>query len=500
MLSGLAAVHARIARLRGRGGVGALELERIDRELVEVRRDVERLRLVTAATLYTALERTAREAAAATGKQVDFELVGGDVRIDAQVVASLHGAVVQLVRNAVVHGIEAAAGRAAARKPARGRVVVTATALGRRVAIACRDDGGGLDLPAIRRAAARRGVLPADAPASSDELDAAQLFRLLLHGGISTSREITEFAGRGIGLDIVRDAVHGLGGNVSVETAATGTTVQLMVPVSITTVAVVNTDVGDRVIAIPRAAVRRTSRIASGDVTAAGEGEVVYVGDATLACAPLAQLVGAPLRGDARPQLDRCRGRRSGRRRHRRARGRRRRRGRARTAGDRAVRSDRVGGRDGRRGTAGRGRRAARAGRRGRPRAPRGCPRRTPKPAPILVVDDSLTTRMLEQSILESAGFEVEVAVSAEDAIAKLDHRRYALALVDVEMPGMDGFTLIATLRARADTAQLPAILVTSRDASADRRRGEAVGANGYVVKGQFDQTALLALIRRLVA
>jgi two-component system chemotaxis sensor kinase CheA len=118
---------------------------------------------------------------------------------------------------------------------------------------------------------------------------------------------------------------------------------------------------------------------------------------------------------------------------------------------------------------------------------------------PILVVDDSLTTRMLEQSILESAGYEVDLACSAEEALVKVEQRAYGLCLVDVEMPGMDGFNFIATLRSQPRLAELPAILVTSLNRPADRQRGVAVGAQGYVVKGDFDQTKLLDLIQRLV-
>ena len=118
---------------------------------------------------------------------------------------------------------------------------------------------------------------------------------------------------------------------------------------------------------------------------------------------------------------------------------------------------------------------------------------------PVLVVDDSLTTRMLERSILEAAGYTVDLASSAEEGLVKVAQARYAIVLVDVEMPGMDGFEFVAALRARPDTAALPAIMVTSRDGLDDRRRGAAAGAQGYIVKGQFDQVQLVATIERLV-
>jgi two-component system chemotaxis sensor kinase CheA len=123
----------------------------------------------------------------------------------------------------------------------------------------------------------------------------------------------------------------------------------------------------------------------------------------------------------------------------------------------------------------------------------------TARPAPILVIDDSLTTRMLEKSILESAGYEVEIAVSAEEALSKACDGRYSLFLVDVEMPGMDGFEFVETTRADPTLRSIPAILVTSRNAPEDRRRGEQAGARAYIVKGEFDQGKLLQTIRSLI-
>jgi two-component system chemotaxis sensor kinase CheA len=122
-----------------------------------------------------------------------------------------------------------------------------------------------------------------------------------------------------------------------------------------------------------------------------------------------------------------------------------------------------------------------------------------PRRAPVLVIDDSLTTRVLEQSILESAGYEVELAVSAGDALTKAHDRRYSLFIVDVEMPGMDGFEFVAQTRSDAALRDIPAILVTSRNGVEDRRLGEQVGARAYFVKGEFDQGQLLQTIRTLI-
>jgi two-component system chemotaxis sensor kinase CheA len=121
------------------------------------------------------------------------------------------------------------------------------------------------------------------------------------------------------------------------------------------------------------------------------------------------------------------------------------------------------------------------------------------KRRPILVIDDSVTTRMLEQSILESAGYEVALASSAEEGLEMARRQRFGLFLVDVEMPGMDGFSFVTHTRNESDLRDTPAILVTSRNAPEDRIRGREVGAVSYIVKSDFDQGELLAIVRRTV-
>ncbi|MGH8643184.1 MAG: response regulator [Gammaproteobacteria bacterium] len=117
----------------------------------------------------------------------------------------------------------------------------------------------------------------------------------------------------------------------------------------------------------------------------------------------------------------------------------------------------------------------------------------------VLVIDDSLTTRMLEQSILQSAGYDVDVAISGEEALAKAKGHSYALFVVDIEMPGMDGFEFIERTRSHPILRRIPSILVSSRASPVDKRRGEEVGARAYIVKSEFDEAGLLQRIHELV-
>lgn len=222
-----------------RGLAGQLERsiaathDRIDRGLRQVRDAAEQLRLVPAGALFQNFERAARDSAQALGKEVIFEGNGGDIRLDAHVVRIVQDAVLQMIRNAVAHGIEARRDRIAANKPVQGRVVVTVVRRGRQIVFRCEDDGRGIDVVALREAAIRKGRSAADL----DVLDANGLVRVLLQGGISTSAVVTEVAGRGIGMDIVRAAVAKLAADFLVTTEPDkGTSFELIVPLSMSSV------------------------------------------------------------------------------------------------------------------------------------------------------------------------------------------------------------------------------------------------------------------------
>ncbi|HET9517270.1 MAG TPA: response regulator [Actinoplanes sp.] len=479
-------------------------VEQVERELDEVRGRAERLRLVAASTIFTALHRAVRDAADAQGKRVVFAGQGGDLRIDPQVLAQAGNAMLHVVRNAVAHGIEDSAGRSRAGKPAEGRIVVEVQRRRRYAAFRCSDDGRGFDLAAVRRIAEARGLLTAEDPA-----DEQTLVDLVLRGGISTTATVTDVAGRGIGLDVARDVADKLGGEVSVFTeAGVGTTVELVLPLSLLSVSGLVVEAGATVATIPLDSIRTCVRLQPDQAAAAtASGRIAYDGTAvpflplTRALAPVGD---AATPGDAPEQgavavlmaadgdlaaigVDRLAGTSTLV---------------VRPLPELAPAAGSVGG--------------VAMDLDGNPRLvldaagllaeamQHNGTGALPLPAttvrkPILVVDDSLTTRMLERSILESAGFDVDVAASGEEGLEMARHRDYALFLTDIDMPGMDGFTFVTITRADPALAAVPTILVSSRSSTADRERGRAVGASAYVVKGEFDQQELLAQIRTLV-
>jgi two-component system chemotaxis sensor kinase CheA len=480
-------------------------LDAAARKLGRLREQTAELRLVQASAVFAGLERCARDAAEAVHRRIEFTAAGGEHRLDAQVLRPVREALVQIVRNAVAHGIEPAATRAAQGKPAAGRVELLVERHGHRTTFTCRDDGQGLDVDAIRRVAQRSGAV---APGEAAQLDLDHAIDLVLHGGVSTTTTVSEVAGRGIGLDVVRDTARRLRGQVRIASApGRGTTVTLDVPNDVESLQTLDVEAGGQVVSIPFGAVRETLRVDDGDIATAPGGASIVVGGASIPYRPLAELLD-PRSARRRPArrvsvvvLQE--------------------RGRLAAIGvDRLLRTGHVVSRplpallrhdqSGGSGIIGGGaidvdgdpqlivdpagitallhqgpyRVASRAA--------------APRP-PLLVIDDSLTTRMLEQSILESAGYEVEVAVSAEEGLHKARLRAYGVFVVDVEMPGMNGFEFIEKTQADAALRGVPAILVTSRASAEDRRRGAAAGAKAYLVKSEFDEGLLLRTIRRLL-
>ena len=490
----------------------AADLERVDGAFVEIRDVTHRLRLISAQTVFASLARSVHDAAQTLGKRVSFDASGGEVRLDANVRALLRDALMHVVRNAVTHGVESEAERIALAKPPSGQVRLEVLQRGSRVVFVCTDDGRGIDVEAVRKAAVARGIVQT---AVAKSLSADQVIALLGSVGavgLTTSREVTELSGRGIGLDVVRATLSQLKGEMRIRSEpGLGVSVEVQVPISIAALQGLVVEAGGTRVAIPLDAVKQTLQVRDKEVARKAEGDSILYGGKVIPFLPLELILRRKGSGGTNSAnrvnpgfwsavvvqtegryvalgVDRLLG-----------------------AVDIVMRAlpgvveaDTV--------VAG-----ASLDAEGTPQLVldpaglvafaenrRGNTFNTAaevqvQPAPILIIDDSLTTRMLEQSILESAGYQVELAVSAEDGLIKAHAHRYSLFIVDVEMPGMDGFSFVAQTRADPLLHDIPAILVTSRDAVDDRLRGQQVGANAYVIKGEFNQMQLLQTIRTLI-
>jgi two-component system chemotaxis sensor kinase CheA len=474
-------------------------LEQVSGELEQVRDAANKLRLVPASAIFGALERATRDAAETLDRTVSFQAEGGEFRLDAHVLSTIANALMHVVRNAVAHGATPTDARIAAGKSPIATIKVTVRRRGNVVAFTCTDDGSGVDVGRVRsEALARQWIDETEARA----LTVSGACSLLLRGGLSTARTVSGVAGRGVGLDVVREITAGLRGEVRLTSDASGTTLEIAVPVTLSSLLALVVEVSGATVAVPLEAIERARSVAPGEIIRSGTRQLLAVDDEMIPLVDLGRVLG-------RSSVDRD--------------------------GDRARSVIVVRGGD---------RRAALAVDRllgtstevalalpphaeidaivaaasldteGVPRPildPEGLVAAALRleaavpvaaaapPARVLVIDDSLTTRMLEQAILESAGYEVDLATSAEEGIAKARQQHYGVFVVDVEMPGMDGFEFVTTTRADPELRTTPAILVTSRAAPEDLRRGRDAGASAYIVKGEFDQGTLLTTMRSLL-
>ena len=425
-----------------------------------------------------------RDLSVAAGKDVELVVTGADTELDRVILESLYDPLAHLLRNAVAHGIESPAERARAGKPARGRLAVRAAPRGSLVEIVVADDGRGVAPDVIERTG-HQGLL-AD---------------VLARPGYSTAREVTDLAGRGVGLDAVQSYVKSVGGILEIRSEpGRGMEVVLLLPLALALLEALLFERGGTVYGVPLVVAEEVVMV-SQTLTLEGR-SVLEVRGRPLQVADVAELVGAqaPPLGDRSPALV------------------------IGVAGRRAVAtcdavlgpeevvikplSPLFGDVEGYLGTAvlSDGRIAlildpavlTRAQRRG---AAMTTPRKAGPVAPkILVVEDSFTVRELQRSILEAAGYSVVTARDGRDALAALDRdTEIALVVTDLEMPELDGLDLTRAIRADGARSSLPVVIVTSCGSEEDRRRGIEAGADAYMAKQGFDQQALLATVERLV-
>jgi two-component system chemotaxis sensor kinase CheA len=445
------------------------------------------------------LERAVRDLATAGGKEVALVIRGGDVELDRAILEGLRDPLLHLVRNAVDHAIELPAARATAGKPARGTITVAASLRGSEVIITVADDGRGLDLQAVREQLRRRGL---PEPARDEDL-VSNVFR----PGFSTARVVTDVSGRGVGLDVVKRSVEAVRGAIEISfEKGHGTVFTLAVPLTLTSLRAVLVRAGGRVFALPGTAVRRLVRVASDQLATVGGVQTVLVAGIAVPVVSLVETLGqakGPRLTEGKASLVIL------------------------TAQgvdiaalvdelieERNVVVQGLGARlEGAELVSGatvlpNGRLALILN----PGAIVARARNTSMSSPIfverareerqrriLLADDSLTTRTLERSILESAGYEVMVAADGVEAWELLQERGADVVVSDVEMPRMDGFTLTETIRSSPRFRQIPVVLVTGLAREEDRARGLAVGANAYLVKSAFDQQNLLETIAQVL-
>lgn len=508
----------------------------LDAAFGRLREDVDRMSLVPAETIFGPMIRMVREIARDEGVEVEPEFLGLGLAADRRVLQALKDPVLQVLRNAVSHGSEPPARRRARGLPGATRILLTLATGGGRLTVTVADDGPGPDLAAIRARAQERGLLT---PAAAGTATPQTLLALVFEPGFSTRADVGQLSGRGMGLSIVAEAARALGGTARMRAAGSGrgrgggTAVEIAVPLAVARQSAVLLSFGAVTVAVPAAAVRRLLRLPLLAIEPVDGRMSIRLDRASPAAIAPVAVLGALL-GMAGPRLPVQDGHvrlvviEAGAERqplalaveqfedvraflsHK-----------AEiigvetdlVAGLVMVTSERPAALLSAEGLVARWARLGGWSGEGPAEAAEAADGPAPGPRTILVVDDSITSRTLEKSILEAHGYRVLIAVDGVEALGLL--RRYGrrdpedqdrgvetvidMVLADVEMPRMDGFTLLRTMKDDPALRPIPVIMMTSRDAPDEVRQGLDLGASAYIAKQSFDQQDLLGTIGRLL-
>lgn len=465
------------------------------------------LRMLPLSMVFEPAARMVRELARSLEKDVECITSGMDIELDRQLIDRISDPVVHLLRNSVDHGIEMPEARSLAGKPAHGSVHLSARQDGGFVVIEVGDDGAGLSHSLIREKALRKGLISEEQASNMSEKEVMELIFL---PGFSTNAIITDISGRGVGMDVVRRCiVDELQGSIQIESRpGQGTRFILRLPLSLAVMHMLLVASAGKTVAFTAQYVDHLLEVADTKVISVAERRAVVIDNEFIPVTHLAELLGldTPSRHtgsnwllvvlrlnnnklavridglvDERdmvlkslpPHLQQL-GLVAG----------------MVVTGDNALVSilqvpvlfelaQRL------RGEVKPGDDAE------QPEAATGLR--------ILVVDDSLNTREIEKDVLEAHGYRITLAEDGLDGLQKARDGEFDAILTDVEMPQMDGFTLTATLRQDERYRHVPIIIITSREKEEDKRRGIQVGADAYIVKGDFDQSNLVETLQALL-
>ncbi|KAF0158593.1 MAG: chemotaxis protein histidine kinase-like protein [Syntrophaceae bacterium] len=491
--------------------MGSLKNDRNYLHLVtdDLQNSIRNARMLPIATLFDIFPRMVRDLARDFEKDIVLEMTGQETEVDRQALEIMKDPLMHIVRNSIDHGIEPPEERLSAGKTRYGTIRISAEHRGSNLRLMVVDDGRGINVESVRRAAIERGLLsPEKAAGMSDH----ETIELIFFSGLSTAKEVTDISGRGVGMDVVRGSLEQMHGLVQVETApGLGTTFILTLPLTMATSHVLLVRTAGETVALPMMNVERMLRVSVEKVRNIEGYPAIFAEGRPLPLISLAHILELgkteqPLTADAKipvlivslaekrvalrvdgflstqqivvkplgSQLRKLRN----------------------IAGVTIL---------------GNGQlvtvlNIADIMKSIHTRAPAAAAlpiiTRESLRRHVLVVDDSITTRTLEKHILENAGYDVTALVNGQEAwdwLRNSDKRLPDLVVSDIDMPRMNGFGLTESIKGDSRYANIPVVLVTSLDSPQDRFHGMEAGAEAYIVKTTFDQRELLEAIERLI-
>lgn len=479
----------------------------------ELQENVMKIRMVPVAQVFNKFPRMVREICRALGKKVNLTMSGENTELDKMLVERIGEPLMHLIRNAIDHGIEPPAERVQYGKPEEGTLALRAYHKGNQIHIEAADDGRGIDPILLRRAAVAKGFL---SEAEASHLTSSQVLDLIFFPGFSTAREVTDMSGRGVGLDVVKQAVAGMKGSISVESKpGRGTTFQIRLPLTLAIIDVILVTKNNELYAVPLTAVQEMIMVRPAEIRRIGTQEMIMLRQHTIPLVRLDEVLG--LEGTSWEEqeslpclvigsgekrigvvVDRFLGKQAivikslGAILHR-----------VRFAlGCTILGNGRVilildpqelvestsaaivvrkpgparGAADASAGAAGAAAEAAR-------------------PVSILLCEDTRSIRMKMKEYLSAAGYRVVEAPDGQAGLEAAQREVFDLVSTDLMMPRMDGYELTRNLRRLPEYRTVPIIMVTTKGEKMDKIRGFDAGADDYLTK-PFDKDTLLQAIR----
>jgi chemosensory pili system protein ChpA (sensor histidine kinase/response regulator) len=475
----------------------------------DVQQELMRMRAVPFSSVSERLNRIVRQAARELDKKAELEIEGAQVELDRSVLERIGAPLEHLVRNALAHGLESPAARAAAGKPESGRIVVTLRQERNEIALSVVDDGSGIDLQKLHQKAIDEGVVDRDRV-----LTDAERMQLVFASGLSTADTITRLSGRGIGMDVVRNEITAIGGRVDVASArGNGTTFTIFLPLTLAVTQAVLVRAGSRILAVSSAMVEQVLRLKADAMAGHYATGAVELEGRSYPLHSLQHLLGVSRAAEIQAynsvllvrsgidcialHVDKLVGNREIV---------------VKNIGPQLARAPGVVGAtvlaDGgivliinpvalalRALSAPAGAAAGAVVEAGSPAAIAAQGAGAAGGAPvIMVVDDSLTVRKVTSRLLEREGYQVITAKDGVDALERMKEALPAVMLVDIEMPRMDGFELTRNIRADVRTSAIPIIIISSRTAEKHRRQAASLGVNAFLGK-PFQELELLRYV-----
>ncbi len=490
--------------------VGQTQQDRIGigRRVDDLLEDSKKLLMLPFSTITDMFPKIVRDLCSDQGKEAELVIQGGDVAMDKRILEEMKDALIHILRNCVDHGVEKPQERKRLNKPARATISMAVCQVNGKIEIRVSDDGAGVDVNSVKKSAVGHGIV---SPGEVRNLSDHEAMSLIFHSGVSTSPLITEISGRGLGMAIVRTKAEKLGGKATVESEHhVGTTLRITLPQTLATFRGIVVSAAGQTFVAPMASVERVLQVKPAEIKTVENRETILVNGRAVSLARLEAVLELPARPAAAeesaaiPVVVMSSSEQ-----------------RVAFAVDAVMREEEVLVKPLHKPLA-RLRNISGATVLGSGKAVavlnvadliKSARKHGVAPVPVvatkaeasapskkvLVVEDSITSRMLLKGILETANYQVRTAVDGIDGFTALREEKFDLVVSDVEMPRMNGLDLTAKIRADKALADLPVVLVTALESRQERERGIDVGANAYIIKSSFDQSNLLEVVRRFI-